>query len=55
MTYPDLFHPSLPGLLIALKPGLPVFLLSSIARRVTGMKTGRVPVPRPSRNKRPRR
>ncbi len=55
MTYPDLFHPSLPGLLIALKLGLLVFLLSSIARRVSGMKTGRVPVPRPSRNNRPRR
>ncbi|MDX1344897.1 MAG: hypothetical protein R3179_03285 [Sedimenticolaceae bacterium] len=55
MTYPDLFHPSLPDLLIALKLGLLVFFLSSIARRVTGMKTGRVHVPGPSRHSRHQR
>lgn len=52
MTYPDLFQPSLPGLLIALKLGLLVLLLTFFPRRVTGMKTGRVPVPKPSRNSR---
>ena len=49
MTCPDLFHP---GLLIALKSGLLVLLLASIARRVTGMRTGIVPVPKPSRHSR---
>ena len=52
MTYPDLFHPSLPGLLIAMKLGLLVLLLMSIARRVSGMRAGRVPVPKPSRHNR---
>jgi hypothetical protein len=55
MTYPDLLHPGLAGLLIALKLGILAFAVSSVARRVIRTEPARMAVGKPSRNSRRRR
>lgn len=50
MTYPDLLHPGLAGLLIALKLGILAFALSPVARRVIRTAPARVAREKPSPN-----
>jgi len=50
MTYPDLLHPGLAGLLIALKLGILAFVVSSVARGVIRKAPARVATEMSSRN-----